>query len=68
MKLLFCDPSFVLFASEALDETDEDVAHTIPAPPPAETSPFVGLVDYASQVRLRATKRARTVSRRRRAS
>lgn len=68
MKLLFCDPSFVLFASSALDETEEEMADTIPASPPEDASPFVGLVDYASQVRIRAVKRAETVSRRRRVS
>lgn len=61
MKLSFCDPGFVLFASAALDETDEDLA------PPSRA--FVGLKQYVSAVHVRAAARAINVSKRgRRAS
>lgn len=66
MKLLFCDSSFALFASDTLDETDDDEPTRPGVDPPA--SPFTGLVEYASEVRIRAVSRAETVARRRRAS
>jgi hypothetical protein len=58
VKLAFCDPSFVLFASEALDEQDDD------PPPPRASEPFVGLKEYVSAVHVRAAARAINVSKR----
>lgn len=64
MKLLFADPGFVLFASDELDTEDDEP--TRPDFEPPSSSPMAGLVEYASEVRIRAAERAENVARRRR--
>lgn len=63
MKLSLSDPFFVLFHTEVLDDTDDE-APTQPNIEPA--SPFEGLFEYASEVRIRAAVRAEKVAQRRR--
>lgn len=62
MKLSFCDPSFALFASDALDDVEEPPT----SPTPVDESPaIVGLKEYVSAVHVRAAARSMNVKRRR---
>lgn len=64
MKLTFCDPHFLLFASDLLAEEDDDE----PTRPGVEPAPdlFRDTVKYASEVRIRCAVRAEKVAMRRR--
>lgn len=67
MKLTFCDPHFVLFASDVLAEDDDDD----PTRPGVALNPpvpdlFREVKEFASEVRIRAAVRAEKVAQRRR--
>lgn len=64
MKLTFCDPHFLLFASDVLAEEDDDEPTRPGVEPPADL--FRDTVKYASEVRIRAAVRAEKVAMRRR--
>jgi hypothetical protein len=67
MKLTFCDPHFLLFASDVLAEEDDDE----PTRPGDTSSPpvpdlFREVRDFTSEVRIRCAVRAEKVAQRRR--